>query len=89
MPELHLEQLRFTYSACILKYEAYKIARNCKYDEYQRALASMVYAFFDKKIWSKISANEHPAEELNKPVIKTFKRRKSMQDLTTIFGHQI
>ena len=98
MPELHLKQPGFTYSACgpftnlrekiqtfketgnlkhlyenelgktwfvhdaaysdskylpkgtisdkILKDRAYEITRNCNYDGYQRALASMVYKFF-------------------------------------------
>ena len=44
--------------------------------EYQRALASMVYKFFDKKTRSGINANEQLAEELHKPVTKRFKRRK-------------
>ena len=33
----------------ILKGRAYEIARNRKYDGCQRALASMVYKFFDRK----------------------------------------
>ena len=33
----------------ILKHRAYEIAKNCGYDGYQRALASIVYKFFDKK----------------------------------------
>ena len=36
----------------------------------------MVYKFFDKKTGSGISVNEQLAEELHKPVIKKFKRRK-------------
>ena len=55
---------------------AYEIARNCKYDGYQRALASTVYKFFDKKIGLGVSVNEQLAEELHKPVMKEFKRRK-------------
>ena len=35
-----------------MKDEAYDIARNCGYDGYQRALASLVYKFFDKKTGS-------------------------------------
>ena len=35
-----------------MKDGAYEIARNCGYDRYQRALASMVYKFFDKKTGS-------------------------------------
>ena len=41
---------------------------------------------FDKKTRSQENVNEQLAEELHKPVIKKFKRKKSMQDLTTIFG---
>ena len=33
----------------VLKERAYEIARNPKYDRYQRALASMVYKFFWQK----------------------------------------
>ena len=136
MPELHLKQPGFTYSACgpftkhrkriqkfretgilkhlyrnelnkacfandvaysdskdlanrtisdkILKDRAYKIARNRGYDGYQRASASMVYKVIDKKtgsgaiVTSKVgmNVNEHLTEELHKPVIKKFKRRK-------------
>ena len=36
----------------------------------------MVYKFFDKKIGSGINVSEQIAEELHKPVIKRFKRRK-------------
>ena len=88
MPEMHLRQPRFVYSACgpftrrkerikefkrtddtrllyrnkldkdedvenrliadqKLRYSAYEVASNPKYDGYQRGLASMVYKFFD------------------------------------------
>ena len=33
----------------ILRDKAFNIAKNSNYDGYQRALASMVYKFFDKK----------------------------------------
>ena len=65
-----------TISDKILKDKAYEIAKNFKYDRYQRALASMVHKLFDKKTRSGISVNEQPAEELHQPVIKKFKRRK-------------
>ena len=39
-----------TISDKILKDRAYKIARNHNSDGYQRALASMIYKSFDKKI---------------------------------------
>ena len=38
-----------TISVKILKNRAYELARNRKYDEYQRALASTVYKFVHKK----------------------------------------
>ena len=41
---------------------------------------------FDKKTTSQENVNEQLAEELHKQVIKKFKRKKSMRDLTTIFG---
>ena len=34
----------------VLRDKAFNIAKNLKYDEYQRGLASMVYTFFDKKV---------------------------------------
>ena len=56
-----------TISEKILKDRAYEIAGNQKYDEYQRALASMVYRFFDKKTRLGMSVNEQLDEELHKP----------------------
>ena len=38
-----------TASDKILRDKTFNIAKNAKYDEYQRGLASMVYKFFDKK----------------------------------------
>ena len=57
-----------------IKKRAYEIAINPKYDGYQRTLASMVYRIFDKKngLEVKASANEDPAQELHKPVIKKY-----------------
>ena len=59
-----------------MKDRAYEIARNPTYDEYQRALASMVYKVFDKGTWSGINVNEQLAEELRKPVTKKFNSSK-------------
>ena len=41
---------RRTASYKILRDKAFNIAKNPKYDGYQRDLASMVYRFFDKKL---------------------------------------
>ena len=57
----------------ILKDRPYQIARNCNYDGYQRALASMVCKFFDKKTGLGMCVNEQLAGKLHKPVIKKFK----------------
>ena len=63
-----------TTSDKVLKDKAFNIAKNPKYDGYQRGLASMVYKFFDKK--SKGSGvNEQLAKELHKPIIRNFKKR--------------
>ena len=40
---------RETASGKILRDEAFNIAKNPKYDGYQRRLSSMVYKFYDKK----------------------------------------
>ena len=144
MPEIHLRQSQFTYSACgpftkrkqriqkfketgdtnyiykngldkacfvhdaaysdskdltkrtvadkILKNKAFNIAKDPKNDGYQRGLTSMVYKFFDSKVASpdkntvgsggkhvntKITPqNEQLAEELHKPIIRKFIKRK-------------
>ena len=44
-----------------MKDRAYEIAGNCGYDEYQSALASIVYKIFDKKTGSGINVNEQLA----------------------------
>ena len=150
IPEMHLRQPQFTYSACgpftkhkqriqkfkktgdtnyiykneldkacfahdaaysdskdltkrtiadkILRDKAFNIAKDPKYDGYQRGLASMVYKFFDKKSASltdkstegsgantKLTPQDQQlAEELHKPIIKKFERYT--QHLKTIFG---
>ena len=40
---------RRTKSDRILRDKAFNIAKNPKFDEYRRGLASMVYKFFEKK----------------------------------------
>ena len=133
MPEIHLRQTQFTYSACgpftkheqtiqrfkknwryklyiyineldktcfthdaaysdnkdltkrtvadkILKNTEFDIAKDPKYDGYQRGLASMVYKFFDKKSEGSgaklIPQNEQLANEFHKPIIRKFEKRR-------------
>ena len=74
--------------------KAFNVARNPKYDGYQRGLASMVYKFFDKKSASlpdksvsgsgvannEIKQNLQLAKDLHKPIIRKFKKRKFILD---------
>ena len=73
-----------------MKDKAFKIASDSKYDGYQRGLASMVYKFFDKKSSGSGIANEpnyQLANELHKPIIQKFKKKKSLFIfLEAIFG---
>ena len=63
----------------VLRDKAFNIASDPKYDGYQRSLASMVYKFFDKKPGGTCITNEpnyQLEEELHKPIIRKFKKRK-------------
>ena len=72
----------------VLRDKAFNIAKDPKYDGYQRGLASMVYKFFDKKTKGSgvtlanksaiksIPQNEQLAEELHKPITRKFRKRK-------------
>ena len=70
---------RRTASDKVLRDKAFNIAKNPKYDGYQRGLASMVYKFFDKKskgsgVNIPLEFNEQLAKELHKPIIRKFKK---------------
>ena len=70
-----------TQSDKVLRDKAFKIASDPKYDGYQRGLASMVYKFFDKKSSESGIANEpnyQLVNELHNPIIRTFKKKKSL-----------
>ena len=71
---------RRTFSDKVLRDKAFNIAKNPKYDGYQRGLGSMVYNFFDKKSKGSVIANEpnyQLANELHKLIIRTFKNKNS------------
>ena len=83
--------VRRTASDKVLRDKAFNIAKNPKYDGYQRGLTSMVFKFFDKKmIGSSVNVdvnNEKLAEELHKPIIRKLKKKKQFtQDLKIISG---
>ena len=64
---------RRTFSDKVLRDKAFNIAKNPKYDWYQRGLASMVYNFFDKKSEGSGIVNKENiqlADELHQPIIK-------------------
>ena len=84
----HKDLINRTKADKVLRDKAYNIASNPEYDGYQRGLASMVYKFFEKKLMvsdiardtTKPSSLERSssilADELHKPVIKKFEKRK-------------
>ena len=82
---LHKDLINRTKSDNVLRDKTYNIASNPEYDGYQRGLASMVYKFFDKKSmgsgFKKLknttkSSSSVLADELHKPIIKKFEKRK-------------
>ena len=64
----------------VLRDKAFKSGSDQKYHGCQRGLASMVYKFFDKKSQgvglSNNKENIQLADELHKPIIRKFKKRK-------------
>ena len=85
----HKDLINRTKADKVLRDKAYDIASNTEHDGYQRGLASMVYKFFDKKSvgsgiardTTKSSSLEHNssilADELHKPIINKFNKRKA------------
>ena len=77
---------RRTIADKILRDKAFNIAKDTKYDGYQRGLASIVYNFFDKKSAGSgakhvnntklASQNQKLAAGLYKPIIKKIGKRK-------------
>ena len=75
-----------------MKDKVLNIAKNPKYDDYQRGLASMVNKFFDKKsallpdksvsssgvVNNEIKQNLQLAEELYKGIIRKLKKKKRL-----------
>ena len=81
----HKDLINRTEADKVLRDKAYNIASNPEYDGYQRGLASMVYKFFDKKStgsgFKKLKNTTKSnslilADELHKPIIRNFNKRK-------------
>ena len=72
---------RRTASDKMLRDKAFNIAKNPKYDRYQRGYASMVYKFLDKNTSGGAAKNDNIsnqklAEALHKAIIRKFEKRK-------------
>ena len=80
---------RRTASDNVLKDKAFNIAKNPKFDGYQKRLASMGYKFFDKESpGGGVNIHEKPskqlAEELHKPITRKIKKEQFILDLRMI-----
>ena len=65
----------------VLRVKALSIAKNLSYHGYQRGFASMVYKLIDKKtsdgaLKSEVMSNEELVNELHKPIVRQFEKRK-------------
>ena len=74
-----LDLVKRTIADKVLRDKAFKIDQ--KYDGSQKGLSSMVYKFFDKKsegsgVNNEIKQNIQLSNELHKPIIRKFKKRK-------------
>ena len=71
--------LKRTSSGKLLRNKAFNIAKNPKYDGYQRGLVSMIYKFFDKMSNGSgitMLQNKQLTGESHKPIIQKLKGRK-------------
>ena len=78
---LILERFKNTAADEFLRDKAFEIANNLKHNGSEKSLATMVYKFFDRKtkrsgIKNEIKQDQQLAEELHKPIIRKFKKRK-------------
>ena len=65
-----------TQSDIVLQNKSFKVASNSRYNGYAKGLASMAYKFFDKKSKGSGLKNQQLANELHKPIIRKFKKRR-------------
>ena len=84
---------RRTFAAKVFCNKAFDIAEDPKYDDYQHGFASMVYKFFDKKpsvSGVKNIPNKELVEELHKPIIRNFNKKKVHSPCTdNIWGAEL
>ena len=83
----HKDLINRTEADKVLSDKAYDIVSNPEYDGDQRGLVSMVYKFYNKKsMGSGIPSSSILADELHKPVIKNFNKKKYIHNLKIIYG---
>ena len=79
-----------TASDKVLRDKAFDIAKNPKYDGYQRGVASMVYKFYDKKrfLVEQLSLCQNTKLQMNfiNQLLQNLKKEKYIHHLETIFG---
>ena len=85
---------RRTAAEKVLRDKASNIAKNPKYDGYQRGLASMVYKCFDKKLLvvilkMKIFQTNNWLKNYTNQLLENLIKEKYTHLLETIFGVQI
>ena len=68
---------RRTASGKVLHDKAFNIAKNPKYDGYQRVLTSMDYIFFDKK-----ASNTNKRTGINSDVVSENKHKQIIRKIT-------
>ena len=83
---------RRTFADKVLRDKVFNIAKDPKYDRYQRRLVAMLYKFFDKKtsgsgIKNENISNTELTEELYKPIIRNLEKYTHL--LLTIYQVQI
>ena len=79
-----------TASDKVLRDKAFDIAKNPKYDGYQRGVASMVYKFYDKKrfLVQQLNLCQNTKLQMNfiNQLLQNLKKEKYIHHLETIFG---
>ena len=81
---------RRTASDSVLRDKAFNIAKNPKYEGYQKGLASMFYKCFDKEPLQVVVLNLYQINNLQinfiNQLLKKLKKEKYIHHLETIFG---
>ena len=80
---------RRTAADNVLRDKAFNIAKNPKYDGYQRELVSLVYKYFDKKTKGSGVTLENKSIAQNEQLLENLKEGEYIHDSKIIFGQLI